>query len=80
YGLNISGQTCVITPVSSSEDKGMFCYKVIKNKIVFNDVEDYEIYKIDGSLYKKGRGKEVDLNKGIFILRSRGKSFKVYIQ
>lgn len=59
-GLTFSGQTCTITPVSDNEkDRKEFCFQVNKNKLIFNSVEDYEIFRIDGSLYKKGKAKEV---------------------
>jgi len=78
---NISDNNCKpITPVDIPEpEKDKFEFKVSNNTILFNKHVNYEIYKIDGTLYKSGFDNKVLLKNGLFILEVNKKVYKVYI-
>jgi hypothetical protein len=82
-GLQFGGLSCVVTPVSNKENQ-VRCekkYIINGNQIIFPDEEsEYKIYKIDGSLYRQGKSRIVELMKGIYIVEYEGKKEKVIIK
>ncbi|MCS7244984.1 MAG: VCBS repeat-containing protein [candidate division WOR-3 bacterium] len=75
---NVNDNNCTpITPVSIDEGD---VFELKDNVVVFKSRHNYWIYRTDGSLYKSGFDNKVFLEKGIFILRVKGKSFKLLLR
>ncbi len=60
-----------------SEEISEFNFKIKNNILNFSNSVNYRIYKIDGRLYKAGYGSNVRLDKGIYILKVNGKTYKI---
>jgi hypothetical protein len=54
-------------------------YIIKGNKVIFPKEVEYKIYKIDGRLYLIGKSKEVNLQKGIYILKLKNSTKRIVI-
>lgn len=77
-GLTFSGLSCIITPLSNSENYKN-CFEIRKNKIVFKTNMYYKIYSIDGKLITSGNSKEVNLKEGAYLIEIRNRRVKVVV-
>jgi len=77
-GLTFSGLSCIITPLSNSENYEN-CFEIRKNKIVFKTNMYYKIYSIDGKLISIGNSKEIKLKEGAYLIEIRNRRVKVIV-
>lgn len=54
-------------------------YIIKGNRVIFPSEVEYKIYKIDGSLYTKGKEKEITLPRGVYIIKFKNFSSRVII-
>lgn len=67
--------------ISEEEEKvSEVSFKIKNNIIEFSRNVSYKIYKVNGSLYKAGKGVKVELERGIYIIKVDKKAYKIVIR
>ncbi|MEO0225155.1 MAG: hypothetical protein ABIL76_08715 [candidate division WOR-3 bacterium] len=82
-GLYYTNNNCYITPVSNNESNNCSSkeFKLLNNKIVFDQEREFRIYDLSGKLVYGGRAKEYVINrKGIYILKINNITYKILIK
>ncbi len=82
-GLYYTNNNCYITPVSNNESSNCSSkeFKLMNNKIIFEQEREFRIYDLSGKLVYGGRAKEYVINrKGIYILKINNITYKILIK
>ena len=82
-GLYYNSHYCYITPVSNNESNNCSSkeFKLLNNKIVFDQEREFKIYSIEGKLIYSGKSKEYVIKKdGIYILKINNNTYKILIK
>jgi hypothetical protein len=82
-GLYYTNNNCYITPVSNNESNNCSSkeFKLLNNKIVFDQERDFKIYNLEGKLIYSGKAKEYIIKKdGFYILKINNNTYKILIK
>jgi hypothetical protein len=82
-GLYYTNNNCYITPVSNDESNNCSSkeFKLLNNKIVFDQERDFKIYNLEGKLIYSGKAKEYIIKKdGFYILKINNNTYKILIK
>jgi hypothetical protein len=82
-GLYYTNNNCYITPVSNNESNNCSSreFKLLNNKIVFNQEREFKIYNLEGKLIYSGKAKEYIIKKdGFYILKINNNTYKILIK
>jgi len=74
---------CYITPVSNNESNNCSSkeFKLLNNKIVFDQEREFKIYNLEGKLIYSGKAKEYIIKKdGFYILKINNNTYKILIK
>jgi len=83
-GLYYTNNNCYITPVSNDESNNNCSskeFKLLNNKIVFDQEREFKIYNLEGKLIYSGKAKEYIIKKdGFYILKINNNTYKILIK
>ena len=82
-GLYYTNNNCYITPVSNNESNNCSSkeFKLLNNKIVFDQEREFKIYNLEGKLIYSGKAKEYIIKKdGFYILKINNNTYKILIK
>jgi len=82
-GLYYTNNNCYITPVSNNESNNCSSkeFKLLNNKIIFDQEREFKIYNLEGKLIYSGKAKEYIIKKdGFYILKINNNTYKILIK